>query len=554
MRARNEGQGIAVRAIGGTHVVTLGLDADPTQLNGLLGFAIKRDDLTENESYWLRGAKTFQEVVPIQRPGVSYSLLEQPVQSFRWADYTAKPAHRYRYTIVPMRGKPKKLEQGTSVPIEIATETEGDPNAIHDVYFNRGVAGSQAYAEKFGDRPDNLSAQKKEEALTWLSRGLLEAMLAFIGRAQGSGDSLCAAVYEFDYPEVLKAFKAAKERGAEVRILYDARHDSPKKETEKAIRAAGIASLCRPRKTGRALSHNKFIVRLKDGRPVDVWTGSTNFTMSGIYGQSNVGHVVRDERIAGQYHQYWTWLSKDPEYGELRSEIVTETPDPDGDPPANDVLTIFSPRENLDVLQWYATRTDDARSSVHMTAAFGVNDLFEQVFAKEKDYLRYVLLDKADNNQLKWTKDKDVRVAVGAKIPKDALYAWAEETLTGYSVHVKYIHDKFLLLDPLSDNPIVITGSANFSEASTNMNDENMLVIRGDTRVADIYLGEFMRLFSHLYFRDLERKRAGETKGTPRNLYLAPDDSWTRQYFAPGSVKSKERTLFSGARDEARQT
>ena len=49
----------------------------------------------------------------------------------------------------------------------------------------------------------------------------------------------------------------------------------------------------------------------------------------------------------------------------------------------------------------------------------------------------------------------------------------------------------------------IITGSANFSNASTKNNDENMLVIRGDTRVADLYLTEFMRLFMHFYFRTI---------------------------------------------------
>jgi len=38
----------------------------------------------------------------------------------------------------------------------------------------------------------------------------------------------------------------------------------------------------------------------------------------------------------------------------------------------------------------------------------------------------------------------------------------------------------------------VVTGSANFSAASTNANEENMMVIRNSTRIADIYLGEFM--------------------------------------------------------------
>lgn len=59
-----------------------------------------------------------------------------------------------------------------------------------------------------------------------------------------------------------------------------------------------------------------------------------------------------------------------------------------------------------------------------------------------------------------------------------------------------------MLVDPLSDDPIVITGSANFSKASTDSNDENMLLICGNTRVADIYLGEYMRLWNHYAFRE----------------------------------------------------
>jgi phosphatidylserine/phosphatidylglycerophosphate/cardiolipin synthase-like enzyme len=65
---------------------------------------------------------------------------------------------------------------------------------------------------------------------------------------------------------------------------------------------------------------------------------------------------------------------------------------------------------------------------------------------------------------------------------------------TGLNSHVRYIHNQFMLIDPLSDDPIVIGGSANSSAASTEDNDENMLVIRGNRRAAGIYLGEFMRL------------------------------------------------------------
>ena len=42
---------------------------------------------------------------------------------------------------------------------------------------------------------------------------------------------------------------------------------------------------------------------------------------------------------------------------------------------------------------------------------------------------------------------------------------FSAETLTGFNKNL-YIHDKFLLVDPLGDDPVVLTGSANFSAAS----------------------------------------------------------------------------------------
>lgn len=41
---------------------------------------------------------------------------------------------------------------------------------------------------------------------------------------------------------------------------------------------------------------------------------------------------------------------------------------------------------------------DKAQTSVFLTAAFGVTDVFEEVSAEDKDYLRYLLLEKEDNH------------------------------------------------------------------------------------------------------------------------------------------------------------
>jgi phosphatidylserine/phosphatidylglycerophosphate/cardiolipin synthase-like enzyme len=102
-----------------------------------------------------------------------------------------------------------------------------------------------------------------------------------------------------------------------------------------------------------------------------------------------------------------------------------------------------------------------------------------------------------------------------------------------------------MLVDPLSDDPLVVTGSANFSQPSQRSNDENMLVITGDTRVADIYFGEFMRIFDHHYARYLVKKLTREDKHDPNAGYLDPDpEHWTKPHFDADNYKSKRRRYF----------
>lgn len=156
--------------------------------------------------------------------------------------------------------------------------------------------------------------------------------------------------------------------------------------------------------------------------------------------------------------------------------------------------------------------------------------------------------------------DSDNEVVAGAYIGegKDGTswHQWVKESLTGLDGFVKFIHTKYMLIDPLSADPIVITGSANFSDASTSGNDENMLVIRGDTRVADIYLGEFMRLFSHFRLRAranakpnelLSTSAVAEDQPTAEPIYLEESSAWTTAAYEPGSPAEKERLLFSAS-------
>ena len=64
MRNREQRADLSVQAIAGTHVVLLGMDLPEQQCPGLLGFALRREDHTEGEKYWLSGYKTFASIEP----------------------------------------------------------------------------------------------------------------------------------------------------------------------------------------------------------------------------------------------------------------------------------------------------------------------------------------------------------------------------------------------------------------------------------------------------------------------------------------------------------
>ncbi len=549
MRRKAQTGGVTIQAIAGNHAVFFGLNLDTSRRKNCLGFAIHRTDHTEGEQYWLSGFKTFRSVVPFPHPETIYPSLLHPVQSFYWGDYTVKPKHRYTYRVVPRYGDPKDLvsKAGVEATVELST---GDPDeGTHGIYFNRGVAASQAYARRFGNTPRNLPPDLRNEALEWLSRGLREALLKFIGKARSPKYALRAAVYQFSDLAVLEAFRKAHQEGADVKIVYHGTGGEGA-TSSKAIDKVHIRSLVKAR-TRAPIGHNKFVVlcrRHGDGtlHPFAVWTGSTNMSEGGIFGHSNVGHVVRDPSIATRYLEYWDRLWDDPEPATLRDWANTR--DPFSEPkvaadPGTQVF--FSPRTGLGPLDWYASRFG-TEAFTGITVPFGLAKQFEEALSTSGNVLRFVLLNRRDNNQDAWASSRRIVIAVGSLGGPDSLDRWAKETLTGLNRHALYIHTKVLLVDPLSADPTIITGSANFSEASTNRNDENMLVIRGDLDVADVYFTEYARLFNHFYARYWAAQlRSGDTDDGNVQSFLREDDRWQRPYFTPGNQKYLQRRAYA---------
>jgi len=77
--------------------------------------------------------------------------------------------------------QPGQLVPAVEASVEVTMESEDD--GAHGIWFNRGVAGSQAFIKRFGQYTPPVGASEDHPAFGWLSRGLGEAFLALVARA-----------------------------------------------------------------------------------------------------------------------------------------------------------------------------------------------------------------------------------------------------------------------------------------------------------------------------------------------------------------------------------
>lgn len=575
MRVSVTKNGLTVRVIAGSRNAIIAMDLEPRARAGCLGFSIHRTDLgpaekpfpkAKQETRWLPNMLRFasDRSDPDKNPPTTES---SPLQKFRWGDYTLKPGSVYRYRVVPRYGKPGKLTPADpladagGVEVEVTTEDPRKPATA--VFFNRGAAASRAFELKFPNvktldtdstAPDVVAARQ------WLSNGLEEAILDFMKQAADSSFALHGAIYEFQKHELLQGLKDAAARGAEVRIVYHHRRkgddDRTAKENDEAIDAVGIRALVKARDADPqgAIMHDKFLVLLKKtGRklvPVAVWTGSTNWTDGGIYGQLNVGHAVYDADVAGKYEQLFQLLHADSPAKELKQALATLSPVKPRGPVEHGVTPVFSPQSGEDMLKLYASLVEGAQVLL-VSAPFELSPIIRKVLnSKRSDALRLMLLDKEGSlgkpeevSVVKGDPSNALGVATTLKSPlHDFQGKVLEGKMEGFRHKGIHIHSKIIAVDPFGSDPVIVTGSANFSKNSTTVNDSNTLVIRGDTQVADIYSTEFMRMYEHYHFR---AKRA-EAAEADRPLGLSDTDAWSAKYYVKGSPEEKDRRLFAG--------
>jgi hypothetical protein len=561
MRAKDELNGVSVKAYAGSTGVLLGMNVTSQRRAGLLGFAIERHAKSTDKTEFLHNRLNFAGVAPTDpqaaQDAARYGTPSNraPIQKFRWSDYRVYPDNTYTYTIHPVYGAPGQLrvEDGPSVTVRTASTQDGE----HRVLFNRAAAASQAFTIKFADFSkavsEELSAARKEkrkanivlpdDVREWLGRDVPKQITGFIERAADKTWALDVAIYEYELAEIIQAVEAAHARGVSVRVVYHAKpRDEQTTVNEENLRNLP-AEVKRARETSK-ICHHKFIVlsRIEGGErvPQAVLCGSTNFTENGVYRQANVVHIAERPDLAAQYLALHNVLFQGKDPRATRKYIDESNLFGDAVP----LFAGFSPRSKLLDIQRFVEEVRKATRDVLFCTAFDLNDDLEMALMGQPndDILRYGL----QNTRSKITgfKADQTRDFVATAMLTSGLEGFLKESTAGQRGNI-LVHTKIIVVDFTSDSPVVISGSHNFSNSASEGNDENFLMLRGDPDLADCYGCEVLRLYDHYSFR-FHNKEKVRTDNSP--LTLSGDDSWTDSYFdmQGDHLKVLDRLRFAG--------
>jgi phosphatidylserine/phosphatidylglycerophosphate/cardiolipin synthase-like enzyme len=333
-------------------------------------------------------------------------------------------------------------------------ETTAAPTELQSHAIGAGFGAFSPSFEIYFTNPDSPLASQR-------TGGIESALADSIGRAVLTVDM---AAYRLDSPAILVALLRAKDRGVRVRVVAET--DEMQSSDLRALVQSG-AMVTSDRLDG--LMHDKFVV--VDG--VEVWTGSMNFTESGIYDDHNTLVRIKAAEVAELYTAEFEEMFVDQRFG---------ADSPPGTPPGEVeidgvmVQVLFSPDDGVAARLEALLR--GAQHSIHFLAFSFTSDLLAEALRDQAragvEVLGVMDADQARSNT--GTEFESFQNA-GLAVRGDG----AEGQM----------HHKFLVIDEQT----VVTGSYNFSNSAERRNDENLIVLK-DPRMAAVFIGEFWRIFA----------------------------------------------------------
>jgi len=495
-----------------------------------------------------------------------------PFQRYWWADYSANLGDVVRYRVCPMVRVAGRLEELVAERSAWTAWTTLSGKAADNFssFFNRGLVISQFMArylealrvrEHLATRKDALKRFKESLAdhelpiRKFLAGALRTELLDLLGQARRNGkQEVYGALYELDDDELIDALAALGDRARIVlangsiqakagETAAEARRRDQNKNGRRRLKQAGAEVHDRFISPG-ALGHNKFLVVTDDDKPAAVWTGSTNWTRTGLCTQINNGLLVRNRAIADAYYAQWERLRDAG--SAFPKDLVDE----------NSVAkSLKAGRSSVDI--WFSRTRQRADLEAIDEALAGARDgvlflMFQpggtatlktvRGLQKSKPnlYLKGVVSTlpaaaEADEGGVDVTLLGDRRHAVGLDIVqpegiRTPFASWAatvtrSEFITGSGGVIGFaiVHSKLIVIDPFT-RPVVITGSHNFSTSASSKNDENFVIVRGNAALARHYAAHVLAVYHHyrwLAFVNDQQKKGRNPKG-----YLREHDRW----------------------------
>jgi len=363
---------------------------------------------------------------------------------------------------------------GTSVSRMIRLATASKSTGEIRVYFTQPV--------------DNSVATFKNAI--YLDKTFADTLINYINLAQHTLD---LAIYNIN-PNGLSNFVAALNnaytRGVKVRVVGDASTNS----VGLTALDANIGVIQRPVQSSNIM-HDKFmIIDANDSNPNSAWLwgGSCNLTKGQILNDRNNVLFIQDQTLAKAYTIEFeemfgsSGLKPDAAKSKFGAAKADNTPHE---------FNIGGRR-----VEQYFSPSDHTTSHIISTANTANKDEYHCVLSFTRTDIATALRNRAYAG------------VFGAGIVDDTAGSFAAinvftilDAANVYDIRMKVdnkssqLHSKYLIVDCNSDksDPIVLTGSHNWSGNAETDNDENTLVIHDDT-IANLYYQEFMARYNEV--------------------------------------------------------
>jgi phospholipase D-like protein len=595
---------LSVRAWIGDAKTLLAFDLlDRSRLDRFAGFTIECAP-GALPSYYLHNSLRYKTPalhaqMPTETPT---STANAPLHKFRWLHVPGSlhqgiaPFYgKYRYTVTARFCD----EHGALLPIDesdaASVNVDVGPFATKQLKlgFTRGFVQSQAFVDNFGHQA--LIAPKQhdlqfdtsvvastndygeqytwEEQWEWLGftarARVYELLDAVIADASLSVDVFA---YDLSEPDIIgRLLRLA--RAGRIRMILDnaALHHSsdgskPEDQFEQLFaRRRRSASALKRGKFGR-YSHDKVIVVRKNGKPVSVLTGSTNFSINGFY--VNANHVIRfdDPQVAGVYGDVFdaAWqvdvkaaaFEKLPESQKTFSFSNAKTPRTDVTfaPHTADIATA-----NLDALvARIAAEEKSGGSTASVLFAVmgldkGTGPVLPALNALHQDasIFTYGISDSPAGIAL-YAPGKRTGLLVTGK-PTSVRLPPPFNQVRSLGLLDHQIHHKFVVCGFRGADPVVYCGSSNLTAGGEENNGDNLLAIH-DAAIATAFAIEAVALVDHFAFLDgyakpkaggaapqADRRNAAQNAG----WFLSTGGGWAKKYFDENDLHYADRVLFA---------